>query len=171
MTNGLTSRARGIAGAKPELKYVGQNKTALATVSVAFKRRVKRGEEWGDETCWVNVQVWGKKAEFFAKDVEKGSHVFIDGYWEQRSWTDQETNKKRSMLQLNVDDYHLIQKPSGAGNGNGNGNTKPTANSAAPPPADDGAAQGNNAPPEGSGPPVNHQIESEAPEGTEEMPF
>ena len=47
--------------------------TAIANVGVAINRRRKRGEDWIDEPVFLDVKLFGKRAEAFAKYHSKGS--------------------------------------------------------------------------------------------------
>jgi len=61
---------------------VGQSKTPLAKLSIAVNRN------FGDQTDFFKVAVWGKQAEACAKYLKKGRPVYIEGRDEYREYTD-----------------------------------------------------------------------------------
>lgn len=66
----------GRAGKDPELMK-GQGHGAK--FSVASSERYKQGAEWKERTTWMNVQAWGKLADFVMKHVRKGEKVVVEG--------------------------------------------------------------------------------------------
>lgn len=83
----------GRLGQDVELRYTPTGK-AVATFSLATNRRVKRGEEWGDETTWHNIVVWDKDAEFVNEHLQKGSRCYVAGRIDNRSWEDGEGQRR-----------------------------------------------------------------------------
>lgn len=47
--------------------------------SVAVNTAVRRGEEWQEETDWINVAVWGNRGVGLSKFLEKGAQVSVEG--------------------------------------------------------------------------------------------
>lgn len=99
----------GVATADPELRFVGANKTALATVNLAFNRSFKKDDKFEKETSFMKVAVWGKRAERFAELVTKGQPLFVNGYVRQENWTT-EDGSKRSALTLVLIDWQIVEK-------------------------------------------------------------
>ena len=84
----------GRIGADPELRETASGST-VGTFSVATSRRTKnKDDEWVEETTWHKVVCFGKNAEFAAKYLLKGREVSIQGRISNRSWEDDEGNKK-----------------------------------------------------------------------------
>ncbi len=110
----------GVATADPELRVVGENKTSLATVNLAFNRSYKKGDKFEKEASFLKVSVWGKRAERFAELVAKGKPVYVNGYVRQENWTSDE-GQKRSAITLVLTEWQLVEKFT-----NGNGNSKKT---------------------------------------------
>jgi len=52
-----------------------QTGTSIANIGLALNRRVKRGDDWVDEPVFVDVKLWGKRAEAFAQYHSKGSQA------------------------------------------------------------------------------------------------
>lgn len=91
----------GHLGRDPELKQT-KSGTAVCNLSVATTERRKDGDEWVNHTEWHTVVVWGKKAEFCAKDLRKGSFVTVSGSlytekWEKDGQTHYSTKIKADM--------------------------------------------------------------------------
>lgn len=61
-----------------EVKYAN-NGTSIAKGTLAVDRTVKRGDEWVHEADFINVTVFGKKAEFLEKYFKKGSFAIVTG--------------------------------------------------------------------------------------------
>ena len=113
----------GVATADPELKYVGDKKSAVCTVNLAFNRNWKDGNgEWQKEACFMRAQVWGARAERMAELVKKGQPVYVTGYLKQDNW--EKDGQKRVAFSISIQDFQLCTK--NAKNGNGNGESKKT---------------------------------------------
>lgn len=61
----------------PEIRYGGQNNTAVARYSLAVDRRFKR--EGQPEADFFNIVSFGKAGEFVEKYLRKGTKVVIQG--------------------------------------------------------------------------------------------
>lgn len=78
----------GNIGNDPELRYSTQGDPILR-FNVASNGRVKnQAGEWVDETTWVRVTVFGKRADTLNQYLRKGLKVYVDGRLEARPWTD-----------------------------------------------------------------------------------
>ncbi len=125
----------GVATADPELRVVGDKKTPLATVNLAFNRSYKKGDGFEKEASFLKVSVWGNQAERFAELVAKGKPVFVSGYVRQENWTSEE-GQKRSAITLVLKEWQLVEKFT---NGNGKNTTESAtknAQASAPEPAE-----------------------------------
>lgn len=89
-----------------ELKYLASGQ-ALSNFSVATNRRIKKGDEWVDDTSFVEFTLWGKQAEGLNKYLTKGTQVVIQGHIKQERWTDKDGANK-SKLAVHVDDIQLV---------------------------------------------------------------
>lgn len=83
----------GNLGADVELRSTA-NGNSVADLRVATTSRVKRGEQWENETEWHRVTVWGNSAENCAKYLTKGSKVHVEGRIKTEKWTDKEGNDR-----------------------------------------------------------------------------
>lgn len=104
----------------PELRFT-QNNMAVCKVGLALNRKVKdpHSEQWRDEVTFVDVTIFGKRAEAFHKFHTKGSSAFFEGELRLDSWTDKETGQKRSKLYVIANTWEFVggrpQSDSGGG--------------------------------------------------------
>jgi len=69
----------------PELRYTPSG-TAVTSLGLATGRKFKQGEEWKEETCYVDITVFGRQAETSNEYLTKGSPVLIEGRLNFRRW-------------------------------------------------------------------------------------
>ncbi|MCK4957342.1 MAG: single-stranded DNA-binding protein, partial [Candidatus Cloacimonetes bacterium] len=62
-----------------ELRYTTSG-TAVTKLPIAFDRSYQRGNEWIQETSYIDVVVWDKLAERCAEYLDKGSAILVEGY-------------------------------------------------------------------------------------------
>ena len=89
----------------PELRYTPSG-TAVAEIGLAVNDRVKRGDEWVDETTFVDVTLWARTAETASQYLSKGSSVLIEGRLKLDSW--EKDGQKRSKLRVIADKMQLL---------------------------------------------------------------
>lgn len=94
----------------PEIRYTPSG-SAVCEFGMAINRRFMQanGQE-RDETCFVEIVVWGKQAETASRFLQKGSAVFIEGRLVYDQWDDRETQKKRSRLRVNADRVQFLDR-------------------------------------------------------------
>ena len=94
-------------GKDPELRTT-QGGTAIMNLSVAVsdRRKSAQGGEWEDTTHWVDVLVFGRRAESLSKILRKGMRVTVSGKLSQSRWEDKQGNK-RSKLEVVANDVEL----------------------------------------------------------------
>ena len=68
----------GNLGQKPEVRKANSG-NSVCNFGVATNQRVKKGDDWVDNTEWHQVVVFGKQAENCEKYLDKGSKVLIEG--------------------------------------------------------------------------------------------
>jgi single-strand DNA-binding protein len=115
----------------PELRFTPSG-AAVANFTVAVNRRFKNGDRWEDKLDgFFRCSCWREMAENVAESLQKGSRVVVVGRLNQRSWEDQEGNK-RSAVEIQVDEVGpslrwataAVQKSqrTGGSSGGGGGN-------------------------------------------------
>ena len=95
----------------PELRYTPSGK-AVTTLGFATSREFVTGEEKEkrEETCFLNLVVWGRRAEVCAEYMKKGSLIFVEGRLQYRKWETQD-NEKRSTVEVVVEDFQFLDRP------------------------------------------------------------
>jgi single-strand DNA-binding protein len=104
----LKAQIIGNIGSDPEQRYAASG-TATLRFNVASNGRTRdQSGNWVDETTWVRVMVFGKRAETLAGMLRKGTKVFVDGRLEARPWTDN-NGQVRAGLELMANDVEFMQ--------------------------------------------------------------
>lgn len=76
-----------------ETRYTQTNNSLVATFTLAVNRRfAKEGEE--RQTDFINIVAWGKTGEFSSKYFKKGLQVAVVGRLQNRSYEDNNGQKK-----------------------------------------------------------------------------
>jgi single-strand DNA-binding protein len=93
----------------PEVRYAPSGK-AVAEMRMAMNRkyRTSSGEE-KDETCYVNVVVWGRQAETCAQYLAKGSPCFVEGRLQYDEW--EKDGQKNNRLRVVADRVQFVGAP------------------------------------------------------------
>ena len=88
----------------PELRFTPSG-AAVANFTVAVNRRYKNQEgQWEDKLDgFFRCNCWRDMAENVAESLKKGARVVVVGRLQQRSWDDQDGNK-RSAFEVQVDE-------------------------------------------------------------------
>jgi single-strand DNA-binding protein len=89
--------------------------TAVADVGLAVNDRVKRGEEWVDETTFVDITFWARTAEVLAKYCKKGSSILVEGRLKLDQW--EQDGQKRQKLKVIGEKMQMLDKKGGGGGG------------------------------------------------------
>lgn len=94
--------------ADPELRQT-QSGTSICRFSIAVNRSFAgRDGDKREETCFVEVDSFGKAAENIAKYFFKGSPIFIEGRLRQDNWEDKETGKARSKTLVALERFEFL---------------------------------------------------------------
>jgi len=93
---------------KPEVRFT-QNQMAICKFGLAVNRRFKDAAgEWKEEATFVDVTIFGKRGEAFAKYHDKGRPAFIEGSLRLDTWDDKQSGDKRSKLYVVADDWQFV---------------------------------------------------------------
>lgn len=108
----------------PEVRF-SQGGMAICGISVAVNERFKGADgEWQDRATFVDVTIFGKRGEAFAKFHKKGAPAFIEGKLRLDQWEDKQSGQKRSKLFVVGDNWEFVgggdQRGGGGGGGGGN---------------------------------------------------
>lgn len=100
----------------PQLNYLPSH-TAVVEFSLAVNHTYKKQDgSQGEETCFVDCQMFGKRAEVINKYIHKGDPLLVEGRLKLDSWQDKEGNK-RSRLRVFVENFEFM----GGGKGQSDG--------------------------------------------------
>ncbi len=94
----------------PEIRYTPSG-TAVADLGLAINENFKnKAGETVEQTCFVDVVVWGRQAETSAEYLHKGSPVFVEGRLQLDQWENQQ-GEKRSKLRVRADRVQFLGSP------------------------------------------------------------
>ncbi|MBR6781731.1 MAG: single-stranded DNA-binding protein [Clostridia bacterium] len=98
--------------ADPELKQTPSG-VSLVTFSLAVNRRFgsRDGQNQQPEADFFRITAWRNTAEFIAKYFRKGSAICICGSIQNRSWTDQ-NGQKRYVTDIIAEEANFVESRS-----------------------------------------------------------
>ncbi|HUI03141.1 MAG TPA: single-stranded DNA-binding protein [Acidimicrobiales bacterium] len=104
MANGNNVVLVGNITRDPELRFTPTGQ-ATATFGLAVNRRWqnRQTQEWEEATSFFDVVCWREMAENAAESLSRGSRVIVTGRLDQRSWENQE-GEKRSKIEVTADE-------------------------------------------------------------------
>lgn len=89
----------------PELRCT-QGGTAVLSMSVAVNESRKDGNgEWSDYPNYIDMTLFGKRAESVSDYLSKGTYVAVTGRLHQNRW--EKDGRKRSKVEVFVDNIHF----------------------------------------------------------------
>ncbi len=100
----------------PQLSYL-PSQTPVVEFGLAINRKwTAQDGSQRDETCFVDCQMYGKRAEVINKYLKKGNPLFVEGRLKFDSWQAQD-GSKRSKLRVFVENFEFISGGQRAGGG------------------------------------------------------
>ncbi len=91
----------------PQLSYL-PSQTAVVEVGLATNRTFKKQDgSQGEEVCFVDCQMFGKRAEVINKYLHKGDQLLVEGRLKFDSW-DAQDGSKRSKLRVLIENFEFI---------------------------------------------------------------
>ena len=99
---------------------------SVCTLSLAVNRRFMNanGQEQ-EETCYVDVSVWGKQAQNCRQYLSKGSQVMVEGRLRLETWEDRNGGGRRSRLSVVAEHVQFMNRRSREDNGDNGGYPAP----------------------------------------------
>jgi len=95
----------------PELRYTNTG-IPVTNLSIAINEKFKKGDEWVEETLFVDrITVWQRQAETAAEYLKKGRLVMIEGRLKKNQW-ETENGEKRSKLEVVATKFHFLSPKS-----------------------------------------------------------
>jgi single-strand DNA-binding protein len=105
----------GNIGKDPEVRMSQTGGRKRVSFSLATSRRYRDNNgEQKEQTDWHNIVGWGKIADIVEQPgIRKGMSLYVEGTLTNRSWTDQ-NGQKRYATEVNMDTFQLLT-PRGQG--------------------------------------------------------
>lgn len=98
----------------PELRYIPSGQAVLNFSLAVNRNYVAQSGEKKQETCFVRVVVWGRRAEVCNEYLRKGAPVFVEGRLQSRSW-EAPDGTKRSTIEVVAESVQFLRtRPPGA---------------------------------------------------------
>lgn len=87
----------------------GNNGTAIVKFGLAVNRRFQDADgNWKDQPTFIDVTIFGKRGEAFARFHTKGKPAFVEGHLRMDTWDDKQTGQKRSKLYVVADTWEFV---------------------------------------------------------------
>ncbi|CAG4934360.1 MULTISPECIES: single-stranded DNA-binding protein [Acidithrix] len=104
MSNGNSVTLIGNVTRDLELRYTQSGQPSV-TFGIAVNRRWQNRQtnEWEEATSYFDVVCWRELAEHAAQSLYRGSRVIVVGQLQQRSWEDQDGQKK-SKIEISAEE-------------------------------------------------------------------
>lgn len=103
---------RGNLARDPELRVVGQNKTAVVNFTVATSREFTRADGTRDKTTsFIVCEAWDTGAVAVSNTLKKGDLVMVEGSLRNDSW--EKDGVKHSTMKVRVNNFAPIVKGQG----------------------------------------------------------
>lgn len=99
----------GNIGKDPEIRISQSTGRKCVSFSLATSRRYRDNNgEQKEITTWHNVVAWGKTADIVEQlGIAKGTSLYIEGELTNRSWTDQ-NGQKRYVTEVNMVTFQIL---------------------------------------------------------------
>ena len=104
----------------PETRATGSG-SSVVQLGLAVNRTYTRRDsaEKVEETCFVDVEAWGRTGETIARYMKKGRQIFIEGRLKFDTW--ERDGQRRSKLSVVCENFQFIDGQGGDGGGGGGG--------------------------------------------------
>ncbi|NWF66694.1 MAG: single-stranded DNA-binding protein [Campylobacterales bacterium] len=90
-----------------ELRYLPSS-LAVAKTGIATNRKFKSQDgQMKDETCFIDITLFGRTAEVANQYLKKGSKVLVEGHLILEQWVDQ-AGQKRSKHSVTVENMQML---------------------------------------------------------------
>lgn len=105
-----------------DLKYTTTG-TAIAAVSLASNRSVKKQDNWETEVSYFDGNIYGRMAENLKPYLTKGKMILIAGHLKQDRW--EKDGQKFSRIKIEVEEVQLLGGNSSESPNNSNERVQP----------------------------------------------
>jgi single-strand DNA-binding protein len=124
----------------PELRYTPSG-TAVCRLGLAVNRRFTTSQgESREESCFIDIDVWGRTAEQCNQYLRKGSAALVEGRLKMDQWEDRASGQKRTKLLVHGENVQFIGTPARTGGTDGADGAGDSFESVAPSSGNNGQA-------------------------------
>ena len=116
----------------PQLSYLPSQMPVVEFGLAVNERRKQADGSFKDFPCFVDCQLFGKRAEVVNKYFKKGEPIFVEGRLKFDSWTAQD-GSKRSKHRIFVENFEFVGGRGGSGGQGGGGSQGQPSYQDAPP--------------------------------------
>lgn len=100
---------------EPDLRSF-PNGQSVCDLRLAVSRRFTSNGQDQEETCFVDVVVWGKTANNCRQYLSKGSQVMVEGRLQLDTWEDRNGGGQRSRLRVVAENVQFMSRRRDEGN-------------------------------------------------------
>jgi single-strand DNA-binding protein len=95
--------------------------STVVSFGLAVNRTYTRQEsnERVEETCFLDLEAWGRQGETIARFMKKGRQIFVEGRLKFDSW--EKDGQKHSKIRVVVENFQFLDSQSDARGGGGEG--------------------------------------------------
>ena len=86
------------------------NGQSVCDLGLAISRRFTSNGQDQEETCFVDVVVWGKAAQNCRQYLSKGSQVMVEGRLQLDTWEDRNGGGRRSRLRVVAENIQFMSR-------------------------------------------------------------
>lgn len=92
----------------PETRFT-QAGMPIVNFGLAVNRRFQDGDgNWKEEPTFIDVTIFGKRGEAFARFHTKGKPALVEGHLRMDNWEDKQTGQKRSKLYVVAENWEFV---------------------------------------------------------------
>ncbi len=101
----------------PEVRFAPSG-AAIVKFGLAVNRRFQDSDgNWQEEPTFIDITMFGKRGEAFARFHGKGKPAFVEGHLRLDTWDDKQGGGKRSKLYVVAESWEFVGSGGGAGGG------------------------------------------------------
>ena len=106
--NLITLTGRLTVSPESKFKTVGENNTPLLKISIACNDRIKKAGEWLEDADFINLEIWGRNAQFVRDFVYKGQRLQVEGRLKIDPY-ETDTGERKYYTYVKVEKVFLIE--------------------------------------------------------------
>jgi single-strand DNA-binding protein len=104
----------------PELRYTPSGQPVCEFGMAINREYTKSNGERVEDTCFVDLTMWGRRGEVISEYLSKGDPIFVEGRLTYDSWEGQD-GRRRSKLKVTAVNFEFIGRGGSGGGGGSQG--------------------------------------------------